>query len=88
MDNPVMAVTCMATPSLISIEALWAATEAFALSGQIDRTENINSSRVWLFTGKEDLVVNSGTPSASPTHICVQCTKRLTGVCVCMSLQR
>lgn len=59
MDNPVLAVTCMVTPSLISIESLWAATEAFALTGQIDRTANINSSRVWLFTGKKDLVVNS-----------------------------
>jgi len=48
-------------PPLRSIESLWAATEAFALTGQIDRTANINSSRVWLFTGKKDLVVNSGS---------------------------
>jgi predicted nucleic acid-binding Zn finger protein len=52
---------------------LWAATEAFALTGQIDRTANINSSRVWLFTGKKDLVVNSGSCA---------CVVRVSCVCV------
>jgi oxalate decarboxylase/phosphoglucose isomerase-like protein (cupin superfamily) len=32
------------------------------LTGQIDSTSNLNSSKVWLFTGKNDLVVNSGKP--------------------------
>lgn len=54
--------SCMKTPSLISVDELVTITHTtYATTRTIDNPENLaHGSRVWLFTGTKDTVVDSG----------------------------
>ncbi|EGG23646.1 polyhydroxybutyrate depolymerase [Cavenderia fasciculata] len=51
---------CMSTPSLISIDELIAATSYAEDTYTIDPTSNMANSKVWLFSGTKDTVVQQG----------------------------
>jgi len=51
---------CAKYPRLISITELRAATSYAYSVGSIDNPENIANSRVWLFSGSQDTIVNPG----------------------------
>lgn len=55
--------SCMTTPALISVSELVAITHTTALSGFIDAPSHLKDDSVWLFSGRDDSVVNSGVVS-------------------------
>lgn len=56
---------CMSTPSLISPPYLEGIISATALSGFADSTDNLATARVWLLSGANDTVVNTGVVRAA-----------------------
>jgi len=48
----------MAAPILLDVNKLITATDTFAKQGKIDDTSNLRKSKVFLFSGKKDTVVN------------------------------
>jgi len=61
MDNVLLATTsCMSVPELIDLNLLWAGTSYAYGVGSIDNPKNLENSRVWLFSGREDTVVDTG----------------------------
>lgn len=55
--------SCMTSPELISVDELVAITHSTALSGFIDPPSNLKNDKVWLFSGLNDTVVDSGVVS-------------------------
>eukprot|EP00026_Physarum_polycephalum_P011934 Phypoly_transcript_12184.p1 GENE.Phypoly_transcript_12184~~Phypoly_transcript_12184.p1 ORF type:complete len:316 (+),score=31.44 Phypoly_transcript_12184:135-1082(+) len=52
------ALTCMSNPSIIALSALYAETTYAYSMGSIDSPSNLKSSKVYLYSGKNDTIVN------------------------------
>ena len=62
-------VYCLTQPSGISLNALWGATTVAASLGQIDPVNNLNKTKVILFTGKQSSSIQKGVSLQSCLHI-------------------
>lgn len=51
---------CMISPELINMDLIFSKTDTFASKNLIDATSNLQSSKVWLFSGTLDTVVHQG----------------------------
>jgi hypothetical protein len=60
--------SCMMFPSGISVEELWAATTMVFSAGTIDNPKNMANSKVWLFSGTQDSIVNPGVVRKSEEY--------------------
>ena len=66
---------CMQTPSLVSVTALTATTEAGDAVGNIDDTSNMADDKIYIFDGKLDSVVRPSIydPTQSKSYLRVAC---------------
>jgi len=61
LNNPAIALTaCMSSPDFIPLKTLILTMEGLEKTGLIDPLGNIKNQKVYLFSGTEDTVVNSG----------------------------
>jgi len=69
MDNLGTALSsCMTTPDLISVEELVSATSFAYNSDSIDNTKSIANAKLYLFSGTQDTVVNTGVVKKTATY--------------------
>jgi len=59
-DVDIALTSCMAAPDLIDLSVLWDGTAYAYNMGSIDNTKYMQNSRVWLFSGQKDTIVDTG----------------------------
>ena len=68
-DSETTALTaCMSVPAEIRVKQLEQDTDNYAKQGLVDPTSNIANQRVYLFSGKKDITVNTGSVEAAEQY--------------------